>query len=152
MESILRGAAVYVFVWLIFRVAGKRSLAQITTFDTVLLLIISETTQGALLDNDNSLTNCCLLILVMLGMDVLFSYIKQWFPKLEKVIDGTPCLLIDRGQLQQRCMDMERVDQNDILHAARECQGIANLSEIEYAILEKSGGITIVPGRRNGNS
>ena len=66
MESILRGAATYLLVWLIFRITGKRTLAQITTFDAVLLLIISETTQAALTDNDNSFTNSILLILTML--------------------------------------------------------------------------------------
>jgi uncharacterized membrane protein YcaP (DUF421 family) len=70
---------------------GKRTLAQITTFDAVLLLIISETTQAALIDDDHSFTNSVLLILSMLGLDVLFSCIKQKFPAVERVMDGTPC-------------------------------------------------------------
>jgi len=69
MESILRGVATYLFVWVIFRITGKRTLAQITTFDAVLLLIISETTQAALIDDNHSFTNSILLILSMLGLD-----------------------------------------------------------------------------------
>jgi uncharacterized membrane protein YcaP (DUF421 family) len=145
MESVLRGAVTYLFVWLIFRIAGKRSLAQITTFDAVLVLIISETTQAALTDNDNSMTNSFLLILTLLGLDVLLSCLKQRFPRLEKVMDGAPLILLDTRGLRQQCMDKERVDHEDILAAARELRGLANLSEIEYAILEPSGGITIVP-------
>jgi uncharacterized membrane protein YcaP (DUF421 family) len=145
MESILRGAATYLFVWLIFRITGKRTLAQITTFDAVLLLIISETTQAALIDDDHSFTNSVLLILSMLGLDVFFSCVKQRFPAIEKVMDGTPLLIINNGELQREAMERERVDEHDILHAARDLQGIGTLAEIEYAILEQTGEITIIP-------
>lgn len=145
MDSILRAAATYLFVWLIFRIAGKRSLAQITTFDAVLLLIISETTQAALIDNDQSLTNTVLLILTMLGLDVLFSFIKQWFPTIEKVIDGAPLILADHHGLRAEAMKRERVDKEDILNAARTLRGLANMEQIEYAVLEQTGTITIVP-------
>jgi uncharacterized membrane protein YcaP (DUF421 family) len=145
MDSVLRGAATYLFVWLIFRITGKRTLAEITTFDAVLLLIISETTQAALVDNDNSFTNSALLILSMLGLDVFFSCVKQRFPTVEKVMDGTPLLIVNRGELQREAMERERVDERDILHAARDLQGLGTLAEIEYAILEQTGEITIIP-------
>lgn len=145
MESILRGAATYLFVWVIFRITGKRTLAQITTFDAVLLLIISETTQAALVDDDNSFTNTVLLILTMLGLDLLFSCIKQRFPQVEKIMDGTPVLIVNRGELQHETMKKERVDVEDILHAARDSQGIGSLEQIEYAVLEQTGEITIIP-------
>lgn len=145
MESILRGAATYMFVWLIFRVTGKRTLAQITTFDAVLLLIISETTQAALIDDDNSFTNSVLLILSMLGLDVLFSCIKQKYPAVEKVMDGVPILVVNRGELVRHAMEKERIDEADILHAARDKQGLASLDDVEYAILEQTGEITIIP-------
>lgn len=144
MESILRGAAVYFFVWLIFRLAGKRTLAQITTFDAVLLLIISETTQSALLDSDNSFTHAVLLILTMLGLDVLLSCLKQRYPAFERVLDGLPVIIVDRGKLDREAMAKERVDEEDILHAARQQRGLAGLAEIEYAVLEQSGGITVL--------
>lgn len=148
MESILRGVATYLFVWLIFRITGKRTLAQITTFDAVLLLIISETTQAALVDDDNSFMNSMLLILSMLGLDVLFSCIKQKFPAVDKVMDGIPILVVSRGQLVRQVMDKERVNEADVLHAAREKQGLSSIDEIEYAILEQTGDITIIP-RKN---
>ncbi len=145
MDSILRATATYLFVWLIFRVAGKRSLAQITTFDVVLLLIISETTQAALIDNDQSITNSALLILTMLGLDVFFSHIKLRFPCIEKIVDGAPLILLDRKGLRKESMDKERVDKDDILNAARELRGLSNIEQIEYAVLEQTGDITIMP-------
>ena len=145
MESIMRGAATYLAVWLIFRLTGKRTLAQITTFDAVLLLIISETAQAALIADDNSFTNTVLLILTMLGMDVAFSCAKQRWPAIEKVVDGVPVLVINRGKFCYEVMAKERIDEDDILHAARERQGLAAIDQIEYAILERTGEITVIP-------
>ena len=145
MESILRGAATYLLVWLIFRLAGKRSLTQMTTFDAVLLLIISETTQAALIDNDNSLTNSILLILTIVGLDVMFSHVKHWFPTVEKFMDGEPLVLLDDEGLRQEALDRERVDEADILNAARHWRGLANMDQVQYAVLEQTGDITIVP-------
>jgi uncharacterized membrane protein YcaP (DUF421 family) len=145
MESVLRGAVTYLFVWLIFRLSGKRSLAQATTFDAVLILIISETTQAALVDNDNSLTNSVILILTILGIDVVLSCIKHRFTRVEHVMDGRPVVLLDHRGLHNDVMDAERVDREEILNAARELRGLANLDEIEYAVLEPTGDITIVP-------
>jgi uncharacterized membrane protein YcaP (DUF421 family) len=144
MESVLRGFVTYAFVWLIFRVAGKRSLAQITTFDAVLLLIISETTQAALVDSDNSLTNSALLIMTMLGIDVLLSCVKQKFPRLERIMDGVPLVIYAHGKLRQHAAQKERVDEADIKHAARELHGLPGLTNVRYAILETTGQISVI--------
>ena len=145
MDTVMRGAVTYLFVWLIFRVAGKRTLTQITTFDFVLLLIISETTQAALLDNDNSLTNTFILIVTMVGLDIGLSLLKQRSPKLEKVMDGVPLVILADGIPVQDRMDRARVDIGDILTAARERQGLERLDQIKYAVLEKDGKISIIP-------
>ena len=147
MEPILRGAVTYGFIWLVFRIAGKRTLAQITTFDVLLLLIISETLQSALIGNDNSMTNSFLLVLTMLGIDIVLSYIKQQSPVWERVLDGNPVVLMDQKGLHQQALQKERVDEDDILAAAREKQGLIHLDEIDYAILEQNGGISIIPKR-----
>src|SRR5687768_1211236 len=127
MESIIRGAATYLFIWLIFRITGKRSLAQITTFDVVLLLIISETTQAALTDQDHSMTGSFLLILTLIGIDVVLSCLKQRFPALERVMDGVSLVVIDGGKIRDEAMKRERIDVEDILHAARERLGLGRL-------------------------
>ena len=152
MEAVVRGTVVYLFLWLVFRIAGKRSIAQITTFDAVLLLIISETVQAALIDNNNSMTNAFILILTLVGIDVLLSVLKQWFPRLDSLMEGTPTILIRGGKLQEQWMNRERVDRSDILAAARVQQGIGNLTEIEHAVLEKNGGISVVPTRSKSSS
>jgi uncharacterized membrane protein YcaP (DUF421 family) len=149
MNSILRGVVTYVFVWLIFRIAGKRTLAQITTFDAVLLLIISETTQAALVDTDSSMTNSMLLILTMVGIDIVLSCLKRRSRTAEHIIDGTPLVLLDHQGLREHAMIKERVDEEDILNAARKWRGLHNMDEIEYAVLEQTGDIAIIPKQRS---
>lgn len=147
MDSVVRGLLVYFFLLVVFRIAGKRSLSQATSFDLVLLLIISETTQEAMVANDHSMTNAFLLILTLTGATILLSLLKQRFPRLELWLEGGPLILIENGKMRRDRMDLSRVDKEDILEAARQCQGLETLEEIKYAILERSGEISIIPFR-----
>ncbi len=144
MESVIRGLIVYGFLLIVFRLSGKRTLSEATAFDLVLLLIISETTQEAMVDSDHSLTNSALLILTLVGADIGLSLIKRRFPSLDQVLDGTALILVKDGQVLSDRMHRERVDYNDLLEAARE-QGLESLSKVKLAVLERGGRISIVP-------
>ena len=145
MDAVLRGAAIYLFLLVLLRFAGRRTLGQLTTFDFVLLLIISEATQQALLGEDFSITNAFLVVMTMIGLDIGLSLLKQRFIRLEDWLEGMPVVLIENGRLLKDRMDKERVDEDDILHAARELQGIERIDQIKYAVLERTGGISIIP-------
>lgn len=145
MESVLRGAAIYLFLLLAFRITGKRSLDQVTTFDFVLLLIVSETTQQALLGEDFSITNACLLIVTLFVLDQGFALLKERSRLVQKVTEGLPVVLLEDGKPLEERMRQSQVDEGDILEAARELQGLERLEQIKYAVLERHGGITIVP-------
>lgn len=148
MDSILRAIMVYAFLLVIFRVAGKRTLSQTTTFDLILLLIISETTQQAMVNNDHSITNAMLLITTLIGITIMLSVLKQRFPKLDLLLEGAPLVIVEDGKPLQDRMNKVRVDKEEILSAARESHGIGRFDEIEYAILERNGEISIIPARR----
>lgn len=145
MDSIVRATIVYLVLLVIFRVAGKRSLAQITTFDFVLLLILAEAVQPALMSNDNSMTNSLLLVLTLVGLDIALSFVKGSSPMLEKLIDDVPLILVVDGQPIQERLRKSRVDESDILTSARMTQGLERMDQIKFAILERSGGISIIP-------
>ena len=145
MEAILRSTFVYIALIAIFRLTGKRSLAQITTFDFILLLIVSEATQQALIGEDGSITNALLVILTLLGLDVALGLWKVRSEKVARVIDGLPLVLIEDGRMHADRMKRERIDAAEILQAARELQGLERLDQIKYAVLEQHGAITIVP-------
>ena len=148
MDSVIRGLVVYLFLLVIFRLSGKRTMAQATTFDLALLLIISETTQEAMIDDDHSITNGMLLILTLVGLDIGISLWKQRSKTLEKWVDDVPLIILEDGKPIKERMDKSRVDETDILFAAREAQGLERLEQIKYAVLERSGGITIIPKER----
>jgi uncharacterized membrane protein YcaP (DUF421 family) len=145
MEAVVRGLIVYVFLLVVFRIAGKRTLSEATAFDLVLLLIISETTQQAMVDNDHSMTNGAILVLTLVAADIGLSLAKQWLPWLDPVIDGTAVILMRDGQVLKDRLNRERVDTNDILEAARLQRGLESLDQIKLAVLERGGDISVVP-------
>lgn len=145
MEIIIRSVTVYAIVWLIFRISGKRTLKDLTTFDFVLLLIISECTQQALIGQDYSITGAGLAIATLLAVDIGLSLLKHRFSKVEKVLDNVPVILIEKGKMHNERLHKERIDEGDILASAREGYGIARLDQIDYAILETNGAISIIP-------
>lgn len=150
MESVIRGLIMYAFLLVMFRISGRRTLAQDTNFDLVLLLIISETTQQAMVDNDHSVTNAFLLIMTLVGASIGLSLLKQRLPRLDKWLDGTALVVIENGKLHKDRMDKVRVDEADILESARRLQGLERLEQIKYAIVERNGEITVVPAAGRG--
>lgn len=145
MDSVVRAVAVYLFLMVVFRVAGRRTLGDLTAFDFVLVLIISEAIQQALLDNDNSMTNGFLVVLTLVGLNVLLSLIKQRSHTVEKLLDGVPTILVEDGRPLQERMQKARIDVEDVMQAARQLQGLERFDQIRYAVLERTGGITIIP-------
>ena len=120
-------------------------MAQMTSFDFVLLLIISEATQNAMIGDDYSLTNGGLVVLTLVGLDVLLSHLKRWYPLAEKWLDGKPTIIVEHGRPRLDVMKRARVDERDVMMAARETQGLERMDQIKFAVLETSGGISIIP-------
>lgn len=148
MESVIRAGAVYFIMLVIFRLAGNRSIAQLTAFDFVLLLIVSEAIQQAMITSDSSLTNAFLLVLTLVGLDIMMSLWKQRSPRVEKILDGVPVLIMENGKLHHDRMKRERVDEGDILASARERHGVERLDQVKHAVVEATGGISVIPQKR----
>lgn len=145
MDSVLRAAAMYVALMVLFKIAGRRSLAELTTFDFVLLMMISEATQQALLGDDFSLTNSMLVIVTLIAIDVGLSLLKQRSGWISRLIDGEPTILVENGKLLHQRMRHARLVEADIMEAARSSQGIEKLEEIKFAIIERNGKISVIP-------
>lgn len=145
MDSVLRAAVMYLMLMILFKIAGRRSLADLNTFDFVLLLIIGEATQQALLGDDFSITNSVLIIATLIAIDVGFSQLKQRSKRIALLLDGGPTVIVENGQPLLRRMKKARITEADIMEAARSNQGIVNMSDIRYAIIERNGTISIIP-------
>ncbi|HEY0962087.1 MAG TPA: YetF domain-containing protein [Pseudomonadales bacterium] len=145
MESIVRAAVVYIFLLLVFRLSGRRTLSEMTMFDFILVLIVSESVQEALIGDDRSLTNAGLVIFTLVMINIALSMLKLKFLTLEKWIDGRPFIIVDQGRCLQDRLARARVDERDIMEAARLDHGLERLDQIKYAVLERNGRISIVP-------
>jgi uncharacterized membrane protein YcaP (DUF421 family) len=147
MDAVVRALVMYAFLLLIFRIAGKRSLARLTTFDFLLLLILSETTQQAMVGEDRSMTNAFLLIGTLVGIDIALARIKRSFPSTERWLEGLPVVIVENGRPRREWMDRLGVDEDDVITEARKLHGLERMEQIKYAVLERSGGISIIPRR-----
>ena len=145
MDSVWRGLVIYFFLLLVFRISGQRTLSKATTFDLVLLLIISEVTQQAMVDSDHSITNAALLILTLVMTSLGLSELKQRFPKFKAILEGSSVMVIRNGKMLSERMNELRVDEDEILEAGRAAHGLESLDQIKHAFVEPNGEITIVP-------
>lgn len=145
MDAVLRGLAIYLLLLVLFRITGKRALSQITTFDFVVLLIVGEATQQALLGEDFSVLNAALVIATLLGLDRASDYLSWRMPIFQRVTEGVPVVLVSDGRPLDDVIAKEHLTTDDILSSARQTQGLERLDQIKWAVLETSGGISIVP-------
>lgn len=145
MDMVFRALAIYLFLVIVFKVAGRRALLQMTSFDLILLLIISEATQQALLGEDFSVTGAMITITTLVVVDIIFGLIKKYSSSVENVLDGTPVILVENGIPIADKLKKVDVSCDDILVSARQNHGITELKDIKYAILEHNGHISIIP-------
>ena len=147
MESVIRAAIIYLFLMVIFRLSGKRTLYEATPFDFILVLIIGESVQEVLIGEDNSMTNVFVIVITLVCLDISFSSLRG-NRKIRKIIEGTPMLIVDRGNLIEDALKKCRIDKEDILETARESYGLERLEQIKFAVLETNGAITIIPEKK----
>ncbi|MGQ7958086.1 DUF421 domain-containing protein [Pseudomonas sp. SP16.1] len=143
MDAVLRASAIYLALLILFKLAGRRSLAQLSTFDFVLLLIIGEATQQALLGEDFSVTNAVLVIATLIAIDVGASLFKRRSSVFARLLDGSPTIVVDNGVPLQWRLSKSRLKLDDVMETARE-NGLERLDQIKYAIIERNGKISII--------
>lgn len=144
LEKIIRPVLVYAFLLLGLRVVGKRELGQLNKFDLVLLLILANTVQNAIIGNDNSVLGGLLGAAVLLGINWLADKFLYRHGRLGRVFGGKPTLLVQDGQVLRDACGQEQIT-DDELSAAFRRQGLAELSEVREAWLETGGTISVVP-------
>jgi uncharacterized membrane protein YcaP (DUF421 family) len=147
MESVARAAVIYLALLVLFSITGTRALAQVTTFDLALLLVISEAVQNALLGTDQSLTHALLLVRTLALLDIALTAVKQRWPGVQRVLDDEPLVIVRDGVVFHDRMAKEHIDIDDILSIGRQYHGIERLDQVKHAVRERSGHIAVVPYR-----
>ena len=143
LEKLVRPILVYVFLIIGLRLAGKRELAQLNAFDLVVLLTLSNTVQNAIIGNDNSVTGGIIGATTLLVVNYIVVRFLYFHETLDRLIEGEPEVLIDKGTLKKRALEKELITLSELEEAAHK-QGFASLASIDRAILEPGGSICFV--------
>jgi uncharacterized membrane protein YcaP (DUF421 family) len=144
METVVRVVIVYVVVWACFRVVGKRELTQMTPFELVMLLFIPQLFSRAITRQDYSMTNALIGATTLFLLVFITSTLSYRWPRFRAVLEASPTVLVAHGQIRQRLLNRERITTDD-LFSAMHLAGIADLRDVDWAILEGDGKISIVP-------
>ena len=143
LEKVLRTIAVYLFLVLALRLAGKRELAQLNSFDlVVLLLLLSNTVQNAIIGPDNSLLGGLLGAAVLLAANYTTVRLGFQHPALARALEGTPTTLVQDGRMLDDNLRRYLITREELMAAIRR-QGGRNLQDIEVVVLEASGALTV---------
>jgi uncharacterized membrane protein YcaP (DUF421 family) len=144
LEIALRTALVYLAILIGLRVAGKREIGQMTVFDLVVLLLIANAVQNAMVGPDTSLLGGVLAAIVLLVMNALVAQLRLRSPRLRRFVEGTPTLLVLHGEVIPEHLRREGLDPETLETALRE-HGVSEVGEVEMAVLEIDGSISVVP-------
>jgi uncharacterized membrane protein YcaP (DUF421 family) len=143
LEKILRSLIVYVFLLVVFRVIGKRQVGQMTPFDLIVLLIISNVLQNAMIGPDNSVTGGLIGATTVVGVNWLVSRAAYANRKLERAIEGVPSVLVHHGHMIEANLRKENFSREDLISNLRS-QGVFDIEEVRAAILEPSGKLSVL--------
>ncbi len=140
-EKVLRSVAVYGFLIVLLRIAGKRTLGQLTSFDLVVLLLLSNTVQNAIIGNDNSLVGGLLGAVVLIVLNYLVVRALYFHKRVDRAIEGSTSVLLHHGKFMEANMRRQLITHSELAAAARK-QGISRISDVRVARLETGGAVT----------
>lgn len=144
LEKILRSVVIYFFVLLAFRFAGKREVGQLTPFDLVVLLIIANVVQNAIIGPDNSLGGGIIGAITILVLNYIVVRLTYRSTKLRHLLEPTPTLLIHNGRILHSNLKKELITTDDLYAALRKA-GVMQADQVQFAILEETGNISVIP-------
>jgi len=145
MEPVFRAIGCYLLLLIVVRLSGKRGLAQVTIFDLILLLLISQTVGQALIGDDSSLTTAAVITVTLVVINRVNDAAAHRWADMSHVLEDAPLVLIEDGHVYDDRMSQMQIRLDDVLETARLEEGVERLEQIKHAILERSGAISIIP-------
>lgn len=143
MDIVLRATAMFVLLYALIRLLGKRELGQMTPFEFVLLVVMGDLVQQGVTHNDFSLTGGMLAIGTFAFWALLLSWLTYLFPRLKNALEGEPRVVVKHGQIIEANLRRDRLSRDEILSEMR-LAGIAHLADVRWAILEPQGKISFI--------
>jgi uncharacterized membrane protein YcaP (DUF421 family) len=134
---------IYLFIVLFIRLFGKKELAQLSVVDLVFILLISNAVQNAMVGTDSTLTGGLVAAAALFAVNYLFKFIIYRFPQFSRMLQGSPLLLIYKGQVNMHNLERARITVQELQEAVRE-HGVSEIREVDLAVLEMDGNISIL--------
>lgn len=144
---VLRATAIYLLVMVLIRVSGKRAVGQFTPFDLILLILIGNAVQNGINGGDNSLTGAAIMATTLVALNYAVAFVTSRSRAAEKIIEGVPVVLARDGHLFAGVLKRELVSDDDFTEALR-MNGVADVADVQLALLETNGSISVVPRTR----
>ena len=145
MVPVVRAVAMYVFLMVLLRIMGKRTLGEITSFDFIVLLIVSETTQQAMTGNDFSVTNAAILVLTLVLLQRGADWLSDRSHSADRLLNDMPVIVVENGKPNEEWLERNGLTKDEVLEEARRNQGVGRMEDIRYAVLERNGSISVIP-------
>jgi len=144
VDIAFRGIALFAFIYLLTRVIGRRELSSLQPFDLILLIVLGDTIQQGLTQDDYSVTGAVIAVGTIAGLQVLTSWSAFRFPWLRRALDGHPIVLVEDGKVVEKNLRRERLTLEDLAEQARANQ-VTSIKDVQWAIFEPSGTISFIP-------
>jgi uncharacterized membrane protein YcaP (DUF421 family) len=141
-EIVLRAVIVYAFLLGLLRVTGKRQVGQLSPFDLVLLLVLSNAVQNSMNAGDNSLVGGLISAATLVALNYLIGVATYRSKRMERLVEGRPQVLIHNGKLYEDIMAEAQLTHHEVEAALRQ-GGCASIHEVHYAMLENNGSISV---------
>lgn len=151
LEVVVRSALVYLVLWLMFRLVGRKELSRYSTFDFAVVLLVTQALRETLVGDDRSLTTGFIALGTILGLDLLLSWLSFRSSLLAALFEGRPRKLMEAGKVIEPALRRSRFTRDELVSRLRR-YGIDRLDEVDSAWLERDGKVTFVvragPARR----
>jgi uncharacterized membrane protein YcaP (DUF421 family) len=145
-ERAIRAVIVYAFLLVAIRIFGRRELGQLTAFDIIVLLTLSNILQNSMIGNDNSVTGGMVGASVLLSANFILAFVVSRRSHVERIIEGEPRILIHDGKLQTEQIRREMLTEQDLMSAVRR-EGLERFEDVHLCISEPNGMISVIPRR-----
>jgi uncharacterized membrane protein YcaP (DUF421 family) len=143
MQILVRSVALFLFVWIISRAIGRKELAELSSFELILLIVMGDLIQQGVTGDDRSVTGAMLAVATFALLTVGFSYAAFRSSRLERLVEGQAVIVVKDGTPLEEILAVERLTVDEVKEAARE-QGIADLAAVRLGILESDGKLSFL--------
>ena len=149
VDVAIRTAIIYFVLVVGLRLAGKREVGQLSIFDLIVLLVVADAVQNAMVGENTTLAGGIIAAATLISLDKMLDIVSTRSPRFRKMLEGEPATLIEDGVVRREVLDKEGIDDEKLASALRG-HGVLEPSEVALAVLETNGSISVVPRERGG--